>query len=289
MSEARARITIVTVAYNSAAVLPDMLASVPAGVPVAIVDNASRDLAELRALAATDGVTLIENAKNEGFGRGCNRGAEAARTEFVLFLNPDTVLLPTTLTDLLTAADAHPDASAFNPRILDESGRAILKRRSDLVARRDWLPKGELSQDTLVPVLSGAALMVRKADFDAVGGFDPKIFLFFEDDDLSIRLAQSCGPLIFVHAASVQHVGGASSHPSREGERLKNWHWGWSQIYTTTKHRGRAACVAAYAKTGLRALSPATLASAQRRRKYAARLSGMIAALIGSGKDDFRG
>ncbi|MFX0546376.1 glycosyltransferase family 2 protein [Roseovarius sp. S1116L3] len=274
-------VTIVTVAYNSAAVLPRMLGSVPEGTPVIVVDNASRDVAKLRALA-TENVTLIENAANEGFGRACNIGAAAARTEFVLFLNPDTMLMPGALDALVAAARAYPDTSAFNPMILDEDGHPQIKRRSDLVSRSQWLPKGTPDGDAVLPVLSGAALMVQKAGFDSIGGFDPAIFLFFEDDDLSVRLAQSCGPLMLASRAEVRHVGGASSQPSREGERIKNSSWGWAQIYAVRKHRGLAACAAPFGKSLLRALSPATLLSPARRRKYAARLSGMTRALLGS-------
>ncbi len=273
-------VTIVTVAYNSAAVLPAMLASVPEGVPVVIVDNASRDRDALRALAAGDRA-IIENAANEGFGRACNIGAEAALSEFILFLNPDTVLDAGALDALVASARAYPDASAFNPLILDEDGRAHLKRRSDLVARARWLPKEPPAQDMALPVLSGAALMVRKAAFDSIGGFDPAIFLFFEDDDLSLRLERACGPLMLAHSAEVRHVGGASSEPSRAAERIKNWHWGWSQIHVVRLHRGLATCAAPFGKALLRACSPATLASGARRRKYAARLAGMWRALRG--------
>ncbi|MEX1236452.1 MAG: glycosyltransferase family 2 protein [Roseovarius sp.] len=280
MAETSMPLTIVTVAYNSAAVLPAMLASVPADLPVVILDNASRDRDALRKLA-TETVTIVENAANEGFGRACNIGAALARKEFILFLNPDTVLEPGALDALVAAARAYPEASAFNPLILDEDGHPHLKRRSDLVARARWLPKGAPEGDMALPVLSGAALMVRKAAFDRIGGFDPAIFLFFEDDDLSVRLERACGPLMLVHRARVRHVGGASSQPSRAGERIKNWHWGWSQIHAVRTHRGLPACVAPFAKAMLRACSPATLASGARRRKYAARLAGMWRALTG--------
>lgn len=273
-------VTIVTVAYNSAAVLPAMLASVPQGVPVVIVDNASSDRDALRQLART-GVTLIENDANEGFGRACNTGAGAAHTEFLLFLNPDTVLMDGALEALVAAARAHPKASAFNPLILDEDGSTHLKKRSDLVARARRLRSDAPEDDMELPVLSGAALMVHKTAFDSVGGFDPAIFLFFEDDDLSLRLAQSCGPLRLAHAARVRHVGGASSQPGRRAERIKNWHWGWSQIYVLRKHQSVASCATPFAKLALRAASPAMLTSGNRRRKYAARLAGMWSALRG--------
>lgn len=284
-NNAEARVTIVTVAYNSTEVLPDMLASVPPATPVVIVDNASEDRAEVhRLVAARRGPTrLVENARNLGFGSACNRGADGADTEFLLFLNPDTALCSDTLQKLVDAAERHPDAAAFNPRILDEEGRAVVKRRSDLVDRAQWLPKRELTEDTVVPVLSGAALFVRRAAFEAVGGFDPAIFLFFEDDDLSLRLSRSRGRLVYVADAAVHHAGGASSGGSVKAERIKNWHWGYSQIYTARKHGLRANCAAAILKTALRTLSPATIVSARRRRKYSARFAGMIAALRRTG------
>ena len=275
------RVTIVSVAYNSAAVLDAMLASVPVETPVVIFDNASDDRPQLRDLIASRGgdTQLVESDKNLGFGAGCNGGAERAETEFLLFLNPDTVLFPDTLQKLTCAADRHRGATAFNPRILDDDGTAILKRRSDLLPRRAWLPRSALTQDASLPVLSGAALFVRRDDFEAVGGFDPMIFLFFEDDDLSIRLAEATGNLMYVHEAKVRHSGGASSGGSPKSERLKNWHWGFSQIYTMRKHGFWMGYVGAFVKTGLRALSPATMLSSRRRKKYKARLSGMITAL----------
>ncbi|MCQ0092519.1 glycosyltransferase family 2 protein [Roseovarius sp. M141] len=280
-SNAAERVTIVTVAYNSSAVLADMLASVPAQTPVVIFDNASQDRPKLRELVAAreNKTQLIESDRNLGFGTGCNKGAEAAETEFLLFLNPDTALFPDTLQNLVLAADRRPDISAFNPRILNDDGTSILKRRSDLVPRGAWVPRGELTQDTILPVLSGAAFFVRRADFNAVGGFDTKIFLFFEDDDLSVRLSAARGNLMYVHDAKVSHIGGASSGWSPKSEKLKNWHWGFSQIYTARKHGMRLACLGAVLKTGIRALSPATLLSSKRRLKYAARLRGMAGAL----------
>ena len=277
--------TIVTVAYNSTAVLPEMLASLPHQSPVVVVDNASEDRDRLHQIvAARQGKTLlIESDRNLGFGSGCNKGAEKATTEFLLFLNPDATLCSDTIRNLIEAAERHPEASAFNPRILDNMGRTVFKRRSDLVDRSMWLPKRELKEDTEVPILSGAALFVRRRAFEAVGGFDPAIFLFFEDDDLSLRLSQSQGHLIYVTNADVHHAGGASSSGSAKSEYLKNWHWGHSQVYTTRKHGKRGNCVAAILKTGVRALSPATVLSSRRRQKYFARFLGMIAALRHAG------
>lgn len=280
-SSVEGRVTIVTVTYNSTGVLPDMVASVPQETLLVIVDNASGDRDQLRRIVASrlKATHLIENERNLGFGAACNKGAKQANTEFLLFLNPDAALASDTLRKLIEAAERHPDATAFNPRILDKGGKTVVKRRSDLVNHSLWLPKNELTKDTVVPVLSGAALFVRRSAFEAVGGFDSKIFLFFEDDDLSLRLSRSQGHLVYVADAVVHHSGGASSGGSLKSEDIKNWHWGYSQIYTTRKHGMRYNCYFSILKTGLRTLSPAMVFSSRRRKKYFARFSGMIAAL----------
>ena len=261
--DANTRVTVITVTYNSADVVGDMLSSVPPQVPVVIVDNSSGDRPRLREIVEKRGghTRLLENAQNIGFGSACNEGAKEANTEFLLFLNPDAALASGALQELVRAADRSPNAVGFNPRIQDKSGRPILKRRSDLVGRSKWLPRGTLSDGNLLPVLSGAALFTRRADFEAVGGFDPNIFLFFEDDDLSLRLSDRRGDLIYVDRALVEHIGGASSGGSKESERLKNWHWGHAQIYTLRKHGLGQSCPGAFAKKGFRPRSPATLPS----------------------------
>jgi len=85
-------VTIVTVTYNSMAVLPNMLESIPKSTAIVIIDNASDDIAELKNLVKNLNVTLILNKKNKGFAKACNQGAAVAKTEFIFFLNPDTKL-----------------------------------------------------------------------------------------------------------------------------------------------------------------------------------------------------
>ena len=180
------RTTIVSVAYNSAGVIGDMLSSVPSGTPVFVVDNASSDNSAEVAVAA--GASVIRLPENQGFGRGCNSGAAKATTEFLLFLNPDASLDADCLEKLEAAADHYATASGFNPAITDKDGSAYFKRGSRLLARRDWMPRGRPAADCEVPVLSGAALFCRRAQFEKIGGYDEAIFLYHEDDDLALRL-----------------------------------------------------------------------------------------------------
>lgn len=273
------RVTVITVAYNSMRVLGAMLSSVPKGNAIVILDNASSDIAALRQLADDTGASLIESTVNEGFGVACNKGAAASSSEFLLFLNPDAILTPETIGNLVAAADKYTNATGFNPRIIGDAGKPFFKRKSHLLPRREWMPRGWPSADCEVSVLSGAAMFVRKKDFDALGGFDPNIFLFHEDDDLALRLRE-IGPLMFVRDAIVRHIGGSSSIRSAEVAALKAWHMGHSRVYAARKHKMRFARSWALLEASLQVLSPAMVISKRKRAKQVAFLLGVINAIL---------
>jgi len=275
-------LTIVTVCFNSQKVLPRMLASVPDGVRVIIVDNASTDRASIRQIATDHEATLIELSENKGFGIACNIGAAEAKTEFLLFLNPDVEIRPNALQILREAAERYPEASAFNPRILNENGTTRFKRHSNLLPRSKWLAKVAQEKDCEIPVLVGAAIFLRKVHFDTVGGFDPLIFLYYEDDDLSLRLRDECGPLYFIASAEVIHIGGASSSRSVDVARIKGYHLGRSRVYCSLKHATPFGKTKALANAILKAISPLVLLSKRKRAKEWARLDGTLKALFQS-------
>ena len=227
-------VTVVLVAYNSAAVLDDAIASVPDGARVIVVDNASTDASVQ--VARDRGAQVIEAGDNLGFGTACNLGAKKATTSFVLFLNPDARLLADTLTVLLTEADQHPGAVAFGPAILNETGRPELPRAATLLEDAPAMMESSPSVSCEVGFLSGACLLVRRDAFDAVGGFDEAIFLYLEDDDLCVRLREVGGTLRLTPSARVRHHQGTSSPPSLTSLKLRNHHTMASHVYLARKH-----------------------------------------------------
>ena len=227
-------VTVVIVSYNSAVVLAEAIASVPDGVPVVVVDNDSADASV--DVARKAGGAIVKAGGNLGFGTGCNLGARAATTSFVLFLNPDARLLPETLPALLAEAKTHRDAVAFGPAILDDSGAPEVPRARTLLddgpATMDAVPDTSCT----VGFLSGACLLVRREAFEAIGGFDEAIFLYLEDDDLCLRLRNAGGTLRYVPEARVVHYQGTSSPPSRASLTLRNHHTMASHVYLAKKH-----------------------------------------------------
>jgi len=270
-------VTAISVAYNSAAILPGLVDSLPATLPLRVVDNGPDD--GMRAWAAARGLTVLASPTNLGFGAGCNLGAAGVTSEFLLFINPDARLDPGTLDQLLAAAARHPNAAAFGPVMVDDTGRARYKRNSYLLPRAAKPPRDPGQGDRSVGVLSGAVLMVRRAAFQAVGGFDPAIFLYFEDDDLALRLTRSCGPLILVPAARARHAHGHSSPPSPALSRFKGHHWARSRIHVGRKHGRPLPWLAGFWDAMSHLLSPRSWSNPEHRNEALGRLSGALSIL----------
>ncbi len=266
-------VTVISVAYSSMAVMPGMVHSLPTGTPLMIVDNGPDD--GLRDWARVQGIDCLVPGENLGFGPACNLGAAGVATPFVLFLNPDARLQAGTLTALRAAAVLHPEAAAFGAALQDAAGHVSYKHRTRLAPQHRFAPKAVPTVDTPVPALSGAALMVRRVAFAAVGGFDPAIFLYYEDDDLSLRLRAACGPLIFVPSAIVTHHSGKSSAPSADLSRFKGYHWARSRIYAARKHGLPAPWLSGLRNAVWHLVGPKAWRSAERRAEGRGRLKGV--------------
>lgn len=277
-------ITIVTVSYNSSGVLPGLLASRPENTAVVIVDNGSTDIERTASIASENpSVTLLRNSENLGFGAACNRGASQVKTDFILFLNPDSVLEAGALEALLSAAQGAPEAAAFNPGIFDGKGRQRFRGRSPLLARSEWTRDPPEEDAGEIPVLAGSAIFLRRQVFEEVGGFDEAIFLYHEDDDLSLRLRR-IGPLMLVPAAKVTHLAGRSSARSSEIAAIKGFHMGRSRVYAMTKHGRPVPWFRTLLRALLQVLSPEMIVSRRKRAKYGNFLRGAWSARLDGGR-----
>jgi N-acetylglucosaminyl-diphospho-decaprenol L-rhamnosyltransferase len=230
-------VTAVVVAHDSEGVLPACLdALARESVNALVVDNASRDGSA--ALAEKRSCTVVRSALNEGYGRAANSGARAADTELLLVMNPDIVLDPGAVEALLAAAEQYPDAGMLAPRIVEPDGRFFFQPRS-LLSPYLQNPSGRLvlpEGDCCGPFLSGACFLVRRDLFLRLKGFDPKIFLFYEDDDLCRRVADAGHALVHVHAAVARHARGSSSAPQPGRIFRGRWHQAWSRSYVSRKY-----------------------------------------------------
>ena len=226
-----ATVDVVIVSYRSAATLrgcAEPLCTLP-GVHVTVVDNASPD-ATPEAVAGLP-LELVRSPHNGGFSYGCNLGAKRGEAPLVLFLNPDARIGPADLEALSRALAEHPSAALVGPRIREPDGelawsqRRFPRQRSTFAQalflhrvrpRAGWTD--ELIRDPAAyerpgapDWVSGACMLVRRATFESVGGFDEDFFLYCEDTDLCRRLRDAGHEVRFEPAAEAVHVGGASS------------------------------------------------------------------------------
>jgi GT2 family glycosyltransferase len=275
------RVTVITVAYNSDAVLPNLLGSVPASAKAIVVDNGGGPGVE--GIAARFNARLIRLTGNQGFGRACNAGAAVAQTEFLFFVNPDARIDSGSVETLVAAADALPDAVAFNPAMVDGKGRRHFRRQSALSDPSIRVDDKDPSGPIRVPTLLGGALFCRRAAFEKVGGFDPAIFLYHEDDDLAVRLNRDCGPLYYVPGAVVHHEGGTGSGRSLSVARLKGYHMARARAYVLAKHGHALPCARTLARAAFELLLPHNFLSARRRAKHAGQFAGAWSALKDGG------
>jgi len=219
------------VSWNSAVHVRDAITSVPEGVPVVVVDNASADgSAEI---ARRAGARVIEAGANLGFGPACNRAAaEGGPSETILFLNPDAALVDgaRTLAALLAALDADPAVAAVVPRLEgDGQDRFQLRRlpsaralaREALLVDRLFPRNAGFRRDRYldedrraafdVEQPAGATLLVRRDVFEALSGFDAGFTpAWFEDVDLCARVLESGRRIRYVPEGRARHVGGVT-------------------------------------------------------------------------------
>ena len=200
---------------------------------VIVVDNNSTDGSMQMVAEKFPTVIRIENKDNAGFGRANNQGVAIAKGEYILFLNPDTVMPEDFFTKTIGFMDAHPEAGSIGPKLLDGKGQfapdgkksfpslsvAIFKTTgiNKVFSKSPYFNKyyavhiGE-DETAAVDVLSGCCMLVRTAVLPKIGGaFDEDYFMYCEDVDLSNRIQKAGYQNIYFPEATLIHYKGEST------------------------------------------------------------------------------
>jgi len=223
----------VVVNYNAGPALRDCVASVLAQAPrpeVVVVDNASTDGSVDRLRRAHPGVRIVHSGGNLGYARAANLGIAATGAPVVAVLNPDTVLRPGTAAALTARFAAEPDLGAAGPRLCNADGSVYpsARRVPSLVdavghgllffvwrdnpfTRRYRELGADPDRRRDVDWVSGAAVWLRRAALDDVGGWDERYFMYVEDVDLCWRLHRAGWRVAYEPAGTVEHLLGVST------------------------------------------------------------------------------
>lgn len=220
-------IAVVVVNWNTCQLLRTCLQSVLAQRPAEIVavDNGSTDGSVEMMRQEFPSVAVLVNPDNPGYGAAANRAIAACQGEYILLLNSDTELRAGALTALAACFDGHPRAGLVGPRLLNPDGtvqESCFPFPRPLRPLTKWALRSYThDRPQVVPWVVGAALGLRRAAFEAVGGFDESYRMYFEEVDLAFRLNQSGWETRFTPSAEVVHIVAASTSQRRAEMALR--------------------------------------------------------------------
>lgn len=197
-----------------------LAANTPPRYEVVIVDNASPDGTGVELERSVQGATIVRNDRNLGFGAGANQGGLSAVAPYLFFLNSDAFPQPGWLPPLVELLERDPRAGAVAPCLVEADGR--LQEAGGLLGMHGVPTQYGLGGDIDDPQFrfrrradfaSGAALLVRRRDFIACGGFDPIYGMgYFEDVDLCLTLWERGLATVYEPQSRVVHLRGASTN-----------------------------------------------------------------------------
>lgn len=231
------KLSVIIVNYNVSYFLEQCLRSVDQAMEnvdgeVWVVDNASVDDSVEMVKQKFPHVHIIANSENVGFSKANNQAISACSGEYVLLLNPDTVVEESTFTKTLDFMDSHPEAGGLGVRMVDGKGNFLPESKRGLPtpevalykmfglnklfprSRRfgkyhlSYLPENEVNE---VDVLAGAFMMLRKQALDEVGLLDETFFMYGEDIDLSYRITMGGYKNYYYPKTTIIHYKGEST------------------------------------------------------------------------------
>lgn len=252
------KLSIVIVSWNTADILAQCLDSVFAQAPavpfeVWVVDNASTDGSPAMVRQRYPQVNLLTNETNVGFATANNQAMRQCTGDYVLLLNPDTIVYAGALSTLVDFLDANPEAGACGARLLNADGSLQLSSYPLPTLGRELLRMFHLdgrvryhmdAWDTTTPrrveALLGACIMARRHILEAIGLMDEGYFMFSEEIDLCYRTQQAGWYIFWVPQAQIVHLGGQSTRQVKTDMFLRLYE---GKLRYMRKHYGRVTAV----------------------------------------------
>ena len=240
----RGSLAIIIVTFNSRDEIDACLDSLightaPFPTTITIVDNASTDGTAAHVRRYYPAVQVIDSGGNLGFAKANNIGIRATSSDYVLLLNPDTVAPPGAIQTLVRGLASHQEAAIAGARLLNPRGfpelswgraitpwnetaqmlvsRLYLRKLRFVVRRIDRLSR----QARAVDWVSGACMVIRRPDLEAVGLMDERYFMYNEDVDLCVAMKKRGRLTLYIAAAEVVHARGRSAPKNPELEQRR--------------------------------------------------------------------
>ena len=216
-----------------------------------MIDNASEDKSADMVAAEFPTVNLIKNDENIGFARACNQAFKRSRGEYVLLLNPDSLVRETAVLNMMRLMDNCKDIDAAGCKILNNDGNiefsafkfpnflteSVLKIGKILSRKNRWINSfvsKKYNDSSEVDWVTGAFLLVRSNVYKELNGMDENYFLYFEDVDFCKRIKDNGGKVYYNSACEIIHL--KDIYPEKENKNKRLDAYRKSQLYYYKKH-----------------------------------------------------
>lgn len=243
------KLSVIYVNYNTTELLLESMRSLRRldglfTYEVIVVDNASAKFDAAAVRAARPDAKVIVSEENLGFGKGNNLGAKAATGEYLWILNTDTVVPEDhNLGQLVKFLDEHSEYGAALPLLVNAEGSVQPAQTAHFPSPvRVLMRKVDYAETKTmdVEVAVAAALFIRRAVYERVGGFSPEFFMFFEDSDLCHKIGAEGLKIRFMAETKMIHLWGQSIRGKRSFSQRKKLYFRSQDIYMRKWHGGLA-------------------------------------------------
>ena len=236
MSISRQNLTVIIVTFRSENVIHNCIQSIDSDIKVLVVDNSNSKEFKENIENKYKNVSCILSEKNSGMGAGNNLGIKNIKTDFAFILNPDVILEPNSINNLIEESQKLESFGIISPievnkdypnyKLIDSSKKNI-----------------DLKEPFKVKSVDGYSMLInlkRLNQIDNFYYFDERFFMYLENDDLCKRLNNKNENIYIIPKSQIKHLGGQAVNNlyKTEVELSRNWHWTWSKFYYNKKHHG---------------------------------------------------
>jgi GT2 family glycosyltransferase len=279
LKEMSSDVTFLIVTFKSEESIDRCINLIPKKYPILIIEN-SADIFFKRDLEKKyENVKCILAGENLGPAKASNIGLNLIKSKYTFYINPDTLLTPSTTEKLIYYSQKINDFALLAPvmKDLEDKNYRIYKKKLSLTNKKDYLE---------VDYIRGFAMFFNMSKFKSIGFFDEKIFIYWDEDDLCKRVRNLNQKIYVIFSSKITHAGGQSHNKefNEEMDHSRHWHHMWSYFYYNKKHFSYLyALLITFHKLIFYSLKVIfySLRVNKNKKKYKQRLSGLLNSYMG--------
>ena len=280
MSISGQNLSIVIVTLRSEKVIDRCISSINKNLPIIVVENSDNLKFKNYLENNYKNVQCVLSKENLGTGAGYNIGIKFSKTDYVYVINPDITLEANALDEIFLASKKLDDFSVLSPISSDVNfpNYGIIDDKKNYEEKN--LP-------FKVKYVDGFSMLLNKNKFENNNYFDESFFMYWENNDICIRVINDGGSVFIVPKAKIKHLGAKAVDPKffKEIELSRNWHWMWSTFNYHRKYKGffisLLIVLPKLISAIIKILIYTLILNKEKKKIYYQRLSGLINAIMG--------